>query len=181
MYPKFFATTNKNKLREVNEILGEELEQIELDLTEPQGLDVEEVIRIKVKDAFTKAGKPVLVEDTSLSINTWNGLPGALIRWFLSSVGNEGILKMLGSEINRGATAKTAVGFYDGSEYHVYTGEVKGLIPTELQGQSGFGWDPIFIPDGHDKSFAQMAAEEKNSVSMRRLALLKMKENESST
>lgn len=175
MHPKFFATTNKNKLREANEILGEELQQIELDLIEPQGLAVEEVIRIKTKDAFIKAGKPVLVEDTSLSFETWSGLPGALIKWFLSSVGNEGILKMLGSETNRDATAKTAVGFYDGKEYHIYTGEVKGTIPTEPQGESGFGWDPIFIPDGHEKSFAQMAAEEKNKISMRRMALEKLK------
>lgn len=175
MHPKFFATANKNKLREASEILGYELEQIELDLAEPQGLDVEEVIRIKAKDAFMKAGKPVLVEDTGLSFEAWNGLPGALIKWFLLSAGIEGILKMLGSETNRGATAKTAVGFYDGNEYHIYTGEVKGTVPTEPRGESGFGWDPIFIPNGHEKSFAQMAAEEKNTVSMRGLALEKLK------
>jgi len=74
MYPKFFATTNANKLREVNEILGEKLESIEIELVEPQALDVEEVVKEKAKDAFAKTGKPVLVEDTGVYVDAWQGL-----------------------------------------------------------------------------------------------------------
>lgn len=177
MYPKFFATTNKNKLREVNEILGEELESIEVELIEPQALDVEDVVKEKAKDAFAKTGKPVLVEDTGVYFSAWNGLPGALIKWFLSTVGNQGILKMLSTETNRQAIAKTAVGFYDGKNIHIFTGEVKGIIPSELRGENNFGWDPIFIPNGYEKSFAEMAPEEKNQISMRYLALSKLKED----
>lgn len=114
MYPDFFATKNENKLREVGEILGRNLEQISVELFEPQGVKVEDVVSEKAEDAFHKTGKFVLVEDTSLEFAAWNGLPGALIKWFLDTVGNEGILKMLASETNRKAIAKTAVGFFDG-------------------------------------------------------------------
>lgn len=175
MHPKFFVTTNKNKLREVNEILGEELESIEIELIEPQALEVEEVVKEKAMDAFMKIGKPVLVEDTGLYFETWNGLPGALIKWFLLSVGNQGILRMMTGEPNRKVIAKTAIGFYDGKEAHVFIGEVAGIIAGKIMGESNFGWDPIFIPAGYKKSFAQMNAEEKNKISMRYIALMKLK------
>lgn len=175
MYPQFLATKNPNKLREVNEILEKKLQQIEVELFEPQGLDVAKVVEEKAMDAFHKIGKSVIVEDTGLEFSAWNGLPGALIKWFMEAVGNDGILKMFQGETNRQATAKTAIGFYDGTKCHIFLGEAKGTIPTEIRGQSGFGWDPIFIPEGYKKSFAEMTAEEKNAISMRKLALLRLK------
>lgn len=175
MFPEFFATKNENKLREVNEILGYNLEQISVELFEPQGVKAEDVIREKAKDAFRKTGKFVLVEDTGLEFAAWNGLPGALIKWFLHTVGNEGILKMLVNETNRKAIAKTAVGFFDGAQTHIFVGEISGVISEAIRGANGFGWDPIFIPDGYNKSFAEMASAEKNAISMRKLALERMK------
>lgn len=175
MYPEFFATKNENKLREVGEILGRSLEQISVELFEPQGVRVEDVVREKAKDAFHKTGKFVLVEDTGLEFVAWNGLPGALIKWFLDTAGNDGILKMVSSETNRKAIAKTAVGFFDGVQARVFVGEIFGTIPKTVRGTGGFGWDPIFIPDGHEKSFAEMTSAEKNSISMRKLALEHMK------
>lgn len=175
MYPEFFATKNENKLREVNEILGRSLEQISIELFEPQGVKVEDVVREKAKDAFHKTGKFVLVEDTSLEFAAWNGLPGALIKWFLDTVGNEGILKMFSVETNRTAIAKTAVGFFDGAQARVFVGEISGMVPKTIRGTGGFGWDSIFVPDGHEKSFAEMTPTEKNAISMRKLALERMK------
>lgn len=176
MYPDFFATKNNNKLREVNEILGQNLQQISLELLEPQGVDAEEVVYEKAKDAFHKAGKPVLVEDTSLEFVAWNGLPGALIRWFLDSVGIKGILKMLIGEPDRRAVAKTAVGFFDGERVHVFVGSIAGTISDTVRGTTHFGWDPIFIPKGQSRSFAEMTPAEKNTISMRKLALDKMRQ-----
>lgn len=175
MYPEFFATKNENKLREVGEILGRGLEQISVELFEPQGVKVEDVVREKAEDAFHKTGKFVLVEDTSLEFVAWNGLPGALIKWFLDTTGNEGMLKMLFGETNRMAIAKTAVGFFDGAKAQVFVGEISGTIPETVRGTGGFGWDPIFIPDGHEKSFAEMTSAEKNAISMRKLAIERMK------
>lgn len=175
MYPEFFATKNENKLREVNKILGRNLKQISVELFEPQGVKVDEVVRKKAEDAFYKTGKFVLVEDTGLEFAAWNGLPGALIKWFLDTVGNEGILKMLAGETNRKAVAKTAVGFFDGTQSRVFVGEISGTIPETIRGTGGFGWDPIFVPDGYEKSFAEMTPTEKNAISMRKLALERMK------
>lgn len=174
MYPEFFATKNEHKLREFSEILGYTLEQISVELYEPQGVSVEEVVREKAEDAFHKTGKLVLVEDTGLEFKAWNGLPGALIKWFAETVGNEGILKMLAVEKNRAAIAKTAVGFFDGTQSRVFVGEISGTIPDTIRGTGGFGWDPIFIPDGHERSFAEMTSAEKNAMSMRKLALGRM-------
>lgn len=174
--PKYFATTNTNKLQEISDILGFPLEQISLDLLEPQGLDVREVVTTKAKDAYERTGKAVLVEDTGLAIVAWNGLPGALIKWFMETVGNEGILRMLTAETNRRATATTAVGFYDGTTMHLFVGELSGTVPHEQKGESSFGWDPIFVPNGHTKSFAEMTKEEKNTVSMRKIAVMKMRD-----
>lgn len=172
---KYFATGNKNKLREVNEILGMNLEQIDLDLLEPQGIDILEVVEEKAKDAFEKCGKSVLVEDTGLGFSAWNGLPGALIKWFMDTVDNEGIIKMMESETDRSATAKTVVGFYDGTECHTFVGEVHGEISQKVRGENGFGWDKVFIPISHDKTFAEMSPEEKNGISMRKMAIEKLK------
>ncbi|MBU4056382.1 non-canonical purine NTP pyrophosphatase, partial [Patescibacteria group bacterium] len=79
MYPKFFATKNLNKLKEVNEILGKNLQQLDVELSEPQGLDVAEIVKEKARDAFHKTGKFVLVEDTGLEFSAWKGMPGALV------------------------------------------------------------------------------------------------------
>lgn len=177
MIPKYFVTGNKNKLREVNEILDIKLEQIDIDLTEIQHIDVVEVVKEKAIEAYRKTGKPSLVEDTSLEFKAWNGFPGALIKWFLSTVNNEGILKMLSGEENRDATAKTAVGFYDGENVHVFLGELNGTMSTQVLGELGFGWDPIFIPEGKEKTLAEMRPEEKNRISMRKSALQELMRN----
>lgn len=175
--PQFFATTNENKLREAREILGYPIEQIAIELDEPQDLNVVMVVNAKAIDAFRKTGKPVLVEDTALEFAAWRGLPGPLIKWFLASVGNAGLLKMLDGFDDRRAYARTVVAFFDGKGVHIFEGVVSGMVPTTIRGVSGFGWDPIFIPDGHDTSFAEMSAAEKNAISMRRAAFIKMRDS----
>ncbi len=170
-----FATSNKNKLREFEQILGTKLEQAELQLNEIQAIDVENIIEEKAKEAYRLVGKPVLVEDTGLYIAAWNSFPGALIKWLLSTTGRDGVIRMLAMEKNRRASAKTAIGFYDGSKVHVFVGKVNGSIPDAIRGESGFGWDPIFVPNGYRKTFAELGAKAKNRISMRSIALRKLK------
>ncbi|MDX6380136.1 MAG: XTP/dITP diphosphohydrolase, partial [Rubrobacteraceae bacterium] len=105
-------TSNPNKAREAAEILGVEMRSVGLDLPELQALDVAQVAVAKAAAARATLGdpdSPVLVEDSGLVIDAWNGLPGALTKWFLRSVGNEGLLKMLSGEENRSARAVCAV------------------------------------------------------------------------
>lgn len=170
-----FATTNQNKLREAEEILGIEIKSVKLNIDEIQTLNPEESIRKKASSAYHILGKPVLVEDTSLFFDAWNGLPGVFIDYFLKTVGIKGLLKMMKKEKNRKAEAVTFLGIFDGKDYKVFKGRIKGRIPLEPKGKRGFGWDPIFIPEGFSKTFAQLDANEKNRISMRRRALTKLK------
>ena len=166
-------TTNEHKRREVERILGVELERAALgprDLPELQALDFAEVAAHKARSAYDALGRPpypVLVEDSGLVVGAWNGLPGALTKWFLSSVGNEGLLGMLCGG-DRRARAVCAVAVADNrGEVRVFRGEVRGSIAPEPRGEGGFGWDPIFVPEGGELTYAQMGEARKNEDSHR--------------
>ncbi len=157
-----FVTSNHNKAREAAEILKLELHTVALDLPEPQGLDVAEVAAQKARaarDALGDPDQPVLVEDSGLVFEAWNGLPGALTKWFLNSVGNEGLLRMLSAYNDRSARAVCAVAVSpSGGSVRVFVGEVGGSIAPEARGGEGFGWDPIFIPQGYTQTYAELGA-----------------------
>lgn len=169
--PPLFVSSNVGKAREVAAILGFTLERLEADVPEIQAVDVSEVVREKALAAFALAGRPVLVEDTGLYIASLQGLPGALVKWFLATVGPAGICAMLPVGAPRTAIARTAVALHDGRNVTVLTGEVPGQIVSSPRGANGFGWDPIFLPDGASGTFAELSLEEKNRFSMRRVAL----------
>src|SRR5262245_49459470 len=174
-----FVTGSRGKLLEAERILGRPIIQKELDLPEIQSLNVEEVVEKQAKAAYKSAGViPVIVEDTGLYIDSWQGLPGALIRWFLETVGPKGICRMLDNFPHRAAIAKSIVAKYDGS-LRLYAGEVKGTISAVPRGENGFGWDAIFIPEGDTRTFAEMSPEEKDRFSMRKIAFQKLAEADS--
>lgn len=166
-----FITSSANKLAEVERILGRTLARASLPLEEIQAIDLEPVVRHKAHQAYAHLGRPVLVEDTGLAFAAWNGLPGALIKWFLTALGPHGICKLLRGEANRAVTATTFFGYCNGTEYRVFAGTVSGVITETPRGTNGFGWDAIFQPLGSDRTFAEMGPEEKDRLSMRRLAL----------
>jgi non-canonical purine NTP pyrophosphatase (RdgB/HAM1 family) len=173
--PLCFVTGNEHKLLEVQAMLGLPLQHVRLDLPEIQALDVDTVVRDKALRAHEHTGKTVLVEDTGLAFAAWNGLPGALIRWFLQTVGNHGLCRMLPNAGNRSAVARTAFALCDGGSVVVCGGEMRGTITLEPRGQQGFGWDAIFQPAGSNRTFAEMTSVEKNRLSMRRLAAAELR------
>jgi XTP/dITP diphosphohydrolase len=173
--PLLFVSSNPGKVREVEAILGFPIEQLALDLPEIQQIDVEAVVREKARAAYAAAGRPVVVEDTGLFIDALNGLPGALGRWFLKTIGPEGICNLIPAGAERGALARTAVALCDGETVEVLTGEVRGEIVASPRGDGGFGWDSTFQPAGSSHTFAEMDQEEKNRFSMRRQALDRLK------
>ncbi len=166
-----FITSNDEKLAEVERILGCPLTRKSLALEEIQAIDLEPVVRHKAQQAYTMLGRPVLVEDTGLAFAAWNGLPGALVKWFLLSLGVNGLCRLLETEPNRAATATTLFGYCDGETLSVFSGVVHGVIPPRPRGTAGFGWDAMFQPLGSERTFAEMTPEEKDKFSMRRLAL----------
>jgi XTP/dITP diphosphohydrolase len=131
----------------------------------------------KAADAYAQLGEPVLVDDTGLTLHAWNGLPGALVAWFLDTVGPRGILTMAAGLTDRRATVSTALGYATADGVRVFQGTVNGSLATELRGTSGFGYDSIFIPDSDTshRTYAQMTSEEKNKISHRRRAVEDMR------
>ena len=171
-----FVTGNPNKLREAQEILGVKMEQGSADhLHEIQTNDIRQLVEHKVTEAWREFQCPVLVEDSGLIFTAWNGLPGALVKWFEKSVGCEGMLKMLESFENRQAEALCLAAVYDGKTMVIGEGRVSGTISPAMRGNQGFGWDVIFIPDGESRTYAEMSPAEKNSRSHRRQAFESLK------
>lgn len=166
-------TQNENKVREFEEILGFKIEFQSLDLEEIQEVEIEKVSEDKAKKAYQIVNEPVVVEDIGLFFDELNGLPGALIKWFEKRLSYNQICNLI--QKNRGATAKICISYFNGKELQQFLGEIRGSIALNPRGENGFGWDSIFIPEGYVKTFGEMEKEEKNSISMRRIALQKLK------
>ncbi len=170
------VTGNKSKAAEIAAITGWQVEATYLDILEVQSLDVQEVAKEKALAAYREIKRPVVVDDTGMSISALNGLPGALVSWFLDQVGPSGILKMIAGCEDRKASVSTCIGYADENGTQVFVGTISGNLAFEEKGTNGFGYDPIFVPEGETRTYAQMTSEEKNSHSMRKLALVQLKE-----
>lgn len=147
--------------------LGFAIERIDLDLPEAQALDPSVVAREKVDAAWERLRRPVLVEDSGLEILAWGGFPGALVKWLEKSAGLDGIVRMLDPFPDRSARAVCAIACFDGERLVMARGVAEGSIAPTPRGERGFGWDSIFVPSGSTRTFAEMAAAEKDAVSHR--------------
>ncbi|KKQ41866.1 MAG: Ham1-like protein [Microgenomates group bacterium GW2011_GWC1_37_8] len=171
-----FITNSENKVKEAQEILGDEfsISLVKFDLDEIQTVDGKKVIKKKAEEAYNLLRQPLIVEDTSLYFDAWNGLPGALVRWFLDTVECEGICRMMDKEINRKAWAESVVAYHNGKDIKIFSAKLEGTVPQKPKGEYKFGWDPIFVPKGYKKTFGELGPEEKNKISTRKLALEKL-------
>lgn len=146
-----YVTGNQHKADYLNRMLGVSLEHQRLELDEIQSVNVEEIVNHKVKQAFEILNKPVLVEDVYLSFDAINGLPGPFIKYFVEMPdGLEKLCRMLDGFDNRQAEAGCVFGYFDGSNFEIMRGSLRGEIADHPRGDNGFGWDKIFIPDGFD-------------------------------
>ena len=169
-----FITGNVGKAKYLSDYFRMPVEHRKLDLKEIQSLDLREIVVDKAKRAFDEVRSPVLVEDVSLTFRALNALPGPLIKWFLEALGNEGLCRLLDGLADRSAFTEVMFAVCDGSSVHVFEGSMEGSITSSPRGEMGFGWDPIFVPSGHDKTWAEMSDEKKHATSMRKIALDKM-------
>lgn len=166
-------STNKGKVKEINEILGTNHKVSTVDIPEVQSLDLDEVITEKAKAAFGKIKKPVLVTDVSLEIEGLNGLPGPFVKFFLKTLGEEKTVQLVKG--SRRTKVTDAVALYDGKTLKIFKGTVFGKVVPKAKGKNGFGFDFVFIPDGYNKTYSQMPTKLKNEISHRALALKKLK------
>ena len=172
-----FVTGNPGKLQEVQKILGHEinLRNQDVDLPELQG-EPEEIAREKCLLAAKEISGAFFVEDTSLCYNALGGLPGPYVKWFLKKTGLEGLTKLLAAYEDKTAFAVCVIAYCpgNGAEPLLFKGETPGTI-VEARGK-GFGWDPVFQPEGFDKTYAEIGSDVKNEISHRRRAVEKLRE-----
>lgn len=177
-----FVTGNRKKLVEVQRILGNgpfspfELLNQKIDLPELQGEPVE-ITRSKCVAAAQALNCPVIIEDTSLCFSALNGLPGPYIKWFLESMGHDGLNQLLSGFEDKTGYARTIVAFCldPAHEPIVFDGRTTGKI-VPPRGTLDFGWDPIFEPDeGQGLTYAEMSKTAKDSISHRSRAFAKLR------
>lgn len=178
-----FATNNVHKLDEIRSILGAEysvvsLEEIGCHEEIPETADTLEGNAMqKTQFVFERYGVDCFADDTGLEVEALGGAPGIYTARFgvMNNYGDDHdaeantrcLLDKLKGETNRRAQFRTVIAFKDRGRDYVFEGVVKGTIAEEKRGDKGFGYDPIFIPDGYDKTFAELGVEEKNKISHR--------------
>ena len=175
MFKIIFVTSNSNKAKEVALILENfriDVEHINLRLTEIQSDSLEEIAKASALEAADRVDKPVIVEDSGLFIKSLNGFPGPFSSYVQKTIGNKGILKLMGGIHDREACFKSVVAYCDEKRKTLsFTGEILGKISYKEKGKV-WAFDPIFIPDQEgQKTYAEMGTVEKNRISHRRRAL----------
>ena len=181
----YFATGNQNKIKEANIILQDlknkniSIEQIKLPYPELQGT-LEEVSEFGAKYVYDIIKKPIIVEDSGFFVNLLNGFPSTYSKFVQETIGNKGILKLLedknDEENDRSAYFKTVIGYCDENGVKLFSGIVGGKVSNEIKSKGyGFAYDSIFIPDGENRTFAEMKTEEKSNISHRKKAFEEFK------
>jgi XTP/dITP diphosphohydrolase len=182
-----FATNNEHKAQEINSILGSEfkiitLKQAGIDIDIPEPHDtLEENAAEKSEVIYNLTGKDCFSEDTGLEVEALDGEPGVKSARYAGeskSFDNniDKLLMNLDGQSNREAQFRTVVSLRLGGKEYKFEGICKGSIIAERKGNNGFGYDPVFIPDGDVKTFAEMTMEEKNRFSHRKNAIKKLVE-----
>ncbi|HYK08920.1 MAG TPA: non-canonical purine NTP pyrophosphatase [Candidatus Eisenbacteria bacterium] len=173
-----FATRNQNKLAEYERLLGEKVDGVDLKVPEIQDPDPIKVLEEKARAAYALYGEPVYVEDSSLTLTSLDNMIGPYADNETNSrVKLEAICRMYLSDQLRSATLLVGIALFDGQDVYTWIGETKGSISERPKGDNGFGFDPIFIPFGTTKTFAELSDKEKDVYSPRRLALEKLQKS----
>lgn len=180
-----FVTGNKKKLEEVKRILGGDgggdlpfsITNAKVDLPELQG-DPVDIAKAKCSVASGQVGGAVITEDTSLCFAALKGLPGPYIKWFLDSLGHDGLNNLIASSDDKSAYAQTLVAFCPapGKDVIIFDGRTMGNI-VPARGSLDFGWDPVFQPDeGKGLTYAEMSKDEKDAISHRSRAFAQLRD-----
>ena len=187
-----FATNNKHKLEEIREILGSGFDVVSLkdigcnvDIPET-GDTLEENARQKAEYVFSHYGLDCFADDTGLEVEALNGAPGVHSARYAEGTDHDSranmakLLREMAGKANRKARFRTVISLirHDGDHplgrEQQFKGVVEGRISTSPHGSEGFGYDPVFVPDGHTESFAQLGEAVKNTISHRARAVKKL-------
>jgi|ERR1700741_938304 len=180
-----FATANKNKALEIGKLLPPEIKVLTLldihiteEIPETAGT-IEGNALQKAKYVFIRSGINCFADDTGLEVEALNGAPGVDTAYYGGPQKNADdnmnkLILELKNKVNRKAQFKTIIALVINGEEYVFEGIIKGEIAREKRGEKGFGYDPVFIPEGHSRTFAEMETDEKNHISHRAIATQKL-------
>ena len=175
--PVWFITENQDKFREARSILdsqGIQIRQLKRAKVEIQDSSLEKIARHAIKTASVDRRGLLLVEDSGLFIDALRGFPGPFSSYVYKTIGLKGILSLMHDQRKRNAYFQTSIAVASANvSPMVFTGTVRGSVSREIRGNSGFGYDPIFIPEGFKATFGQTKADFKNKTSHRARAFLK--------
>ena len=181
-----FATNNAHKLEEIRAILGDKIEILSLNDINchadiPETADtLEGNAALKARYIYENYGLDCFADDTGLEVEALNGAPGIYSARYAGGEGHdsEANMRKLLSEMegkdNRKARFRTAICLIEGGSEHLFEGIVNGEIIRERRGGAGFGYDPVFVPEGYSETFAEMGNDEKNKISHRARAVKKL-------
>ena len=182
-----FATHNKNKLKEVRSLIPDSIKLLSLDdinlleEIEETADTIEGNALLKAQTIYKQTGINCFADDSGLLVDALNGAPGVYSARYAGEHKNdsdnlEKLLKELSGKENRNAHFKTVMALIiDGKEY-LFEGTINGTITTQKSGANGFGYDPIFLPNGYTETFAEMSSDIKNVISHRAKAMKKLVE-----
>lgn len=171
------VTGNAHKLKEWQSSMPSEitLNSVDIDLPELQSDDPIEIVTDKAKRAYDVVGKPVIVEDVSAGLVELGGLPGPFIKFFMKKLGQSALYQLAGQREGALAIVSCAAAYYDGQKSISVKGDVKGSIVAP-RGDSTFGFDVTFIPDGYEQTYAEMSPDLKSGISHRAVAIANLLE-----
>jgi XTP/dITP diphosphohydrolase len=180
-----FASSNQNKVAEIQKLIGNKFKLLSLkdiNCTEEiieNGKTFHENALIKAKYVFEKYRYNCFGDDSGLEVEALNNEPGVYSARYAGEPKNDAnntkkLLSELGADPNRNARFKTVIALVIDGKEHFFEGEIKGKITLQPIGNGGFGYDPVFTPDGYDRTFAEMSLEEKNLISHRAIATRKL-------
>lgn len=162
-------TSNPGKVEEFRREFadwGVEMEHARIPYEEIQTSELEEVVKAGMEELRSKGLKDFIIDDSGMFVDGLGGFPGVYSSYVQKTVGNKGVLKIMEGREDRGAVFKCCIGCDIRGETVIVTGECRGVILSEEKGDGGFGYDPIFSPDGK-LSFAEMPLDDKNAISHR--------------
>ncbi len=180
-----FASSNQYKVAEIQKLIGSKIKLLSLkdinctEEIEETGKTFHENALIKARHVFVNYNYNCFGDDSGLEVEALNNEPGVFSARYAGEPKNDTnntqkLLKELGQKTNRNACFKTVIALVIQGQEHYFEGEIKGQITLQPIGNGGFGYDPVFISNGFDRTFAQMTLEEKNEISHRAIATRKL-------
>jgi XTP/dITP diphosphohydrolase len=162
----FFVSSNNHKFTEAQRILsnlGLEISLFKTTLEEIQSNSLSEIAKRKALDAYSKVQKPVIIEDDGLFIDSLDGFPGPYSSYAYDTIGNKGIIRLLENSESRNAKFVAIIAYCNGvDDVQLFESSISGKISLSIE-KGGWGYDPIFIPDGESKTYANVSDKDKFS------------------